>query len=122
MIGLPSFPSGRCGISADKLHTVKCLHYHLSDLLIRHPPPLSCRTSSKGSCASEAGRFEKAVVNEEFSEEDKEDIERMQENPINIVGQLVYQDLIKEGFEVDGTVDCWKECRSAQSTPTEPED
>lgn len=90
--------TGRCGISRNKLEdassssgdSVKCLHYHLADLFVRHPPSLLSASSSDSRVSDET-------------------------SPINVVGRKVFDDLVASGFEVDGTENCWKQCRGCSS-------
>jgi hypothetical protein len=84
--------TGRCGITLSQAETtVKCLHYQLSDFLVRHPPPLP---STKPA--------EQEQEELEFVENDP--------NPVNAIGKMVYEDLVSSGYEVDGTEECWKSC------------
>jgi hypothetical protein len=91
------FHSGRCGISQGKEENVKCLHYHLADMFLRHPPALG-NSDPMPDC------FPAAQTDDVAPEE------LMRSNPVNVIGQMTYNDLVASGFEIDGTEECWRTC------------
>ena len=40
-----------------------------------------------------------------------------EDNPENVIGAMVWDDLLAEGYEVDGTSECWRQCTPPDLVP-----